>query len=185
MASQRQIAANRRNARKSTGPRSQRGKKRASRNAYRHGLAAGVLSCENLAHVVDRLARKILGDTDSQIAFAHARSAAEAALDLARVRHIKVALIECVAALANIGPRPEVDPVEMAWRYLKAMGSPAGRMRAPKRTEPPTTLPPPQPEASTEALRRALPSLMKLDRYERRAVSRRERALREIDNLRM
>jgi hypothetical protein len=33
MASERQIAANRRNARKSTGPRSGAGKKRASRNA--------------------------------------------------------------------------------------------------------------------------------------------------------
>ena len=42
MASERQIAANRRNAQKSTGPRSVEGKKRASRNAYRHGFAAGV-----------------------------------------------------------------------------------------------------------------------------------------------
>jgi len=38
MASERQIAANRRNARKSSGPHSGAGKKRASRNAYRHGL---------------------------------------------------------------------------------------------------------------------------------------------------
>jgi hypothetical protein len=142
-----------------------------------------MLSSENLARAVDQLACKILGDTDNPIPFAHARSAAEATLDLARVRHIKVALIECVAALANIDPLPEVDPVEMAWRYLKAMGSPDGRTRAPKRTEPPTALPPPQRDASTEALRRAFPSLMKLDRYERRAASRRERALREISNL--
>jgi hypothetical protein len=39
MASERQIAANRQNARKSTGPRSASGKKRASWNAYRHGLS--------------------------------------------------------------------------------------------------------------------------------------------------
>jgi hypothetical protein len=39
MASERQIAANRRNASKSAGPRSQSGKSRASRNAYRHGLS--------------------------------------------------------------------------------------------------------------------------------------------------
>jgi hypothetical protein len=42
MASERKIAANRRNAQKSTGPRSDAGKKRSSRNAYRPGLAAGV-----------------------------------------------------------------------------------------------------------------------------------------------
>ena len=38
MASKRQIAANRRNAAKSKGPRSETGKKRASHNAFRHGL---------------------------------------------------------------------------------------------------------------------------------------------------
>ena len=44
MASERQIAANRRNARKSTGPRSGAGRKRASRNAYRHGLTLNITS---------------------------------------------------------------------------------------------------------------------------------------------
>ncbi|MET4221764.1 uncharacterized protein (UPF0335 family) [Bradyrhizobium sp. LB14.3] len=40
MASDKQIAANRRNAARSTGPRSLPGKARSSRNALRHGLAA-------------------------------------------------------------------------------------------------------------------------------------------------
>jgi hypothetical protein len=44
MASEGQIAANRRNARKSTGPRSSGGRKRASRNAYRHGLTLSISS---------------------------------------------------------------------------------------------------------------------------------------------
>ena len=38
MASQRQIAANRENARRSTGPNTTPGKERAARNAFRHGL---------------------------------------------------------------------------------------------------------------------------------------------------
>ncbi len=40
MATERQIATNRLNAQKSTGPRTERGKRRTRRNAFRHGLTA-------------------------------------------------------------------------------------------------------------------------------------------------
>ncbi len=44
-----QLAANRRNARKSTGPRTGAGRKRSSKNALRHGLrAAGLFSSEDV-----------------------------------------------------------------------------------------------------------------------------------------
>jgi hypothetical protein len=42
-----QIAANRRNARKSTGPRTDAGKEAASGNALRHGMTARLLACED------------------------------------------------------------------------------------------------------------------------------------------
>ena len=51
MASEAQIIANRRNARKSTGPRSRKGKNAISQNAVKHGLMArqAVISSENRA----------------------------------------------------------------------------------------------------------------------------------------
>jgi hypothetical protein len=42
MATEKQIAANRKNAARSTGPRTMSGKKRSSKNALRHGLAASL-----------------------------------------------------------------------------------------------------------------------------------------------
>jgi hypothetical protein len=41
-----------------------------------------------------------------------------------------------------------------------------------------------EPERTVEAVRRALPELLKLDRYETRVVSRRDRAIREIAKIR-
>ena len=52
MASEKQIAANRANAKRSTGPKTAAGKQRSSRNAYRHGLFVadstdGVVDAQN------------------------------------------------------------------------------------------------------------------------------------------
>ena len=77
MASERQIAANRRNARKSTGPRSGAGKKRASRNAYRHGLTLSITSTAAFAKQLDKLVRKIAGDSEDAIVLERARAVAQ------------------------------------------------------------------------------------------------------------
>jgi hypothetical protein len=60
MATERQIAANRRNAQNSTGPRSRAGKKRVSRNSYRHGLSYGVAATTEFAKHVEEFGRKSL-----------------------------------------------------------------------------------------------------------------------------
>ena len=95
----------------------------------------------------------------SPIALAHARSAAEAILDLARARRMKVALIERIAALGELDPRPEFNPLEIAWLYLKAAGLPTRGIRAPKPIKSSVPIPPHEPDRSAEALRRALPEL--------------------------
>jgi hypothetical protein len=180
MATERQIAANRRNARKSTGPRSDAAKKRASRNAYRHGLASSAASCAATANWLEEFARKIAGDSTNEIILEHARGAAQAELDLARVRRVKVAVIQRVAALGALDPPPAFGALAAEMRYLKSILSARARPILPERIDPSATMPAQEPERTAEAVRRALPELLKLNRYESRAVARRDRAIREI-----
>jgi hypothetical protein len=99
MASQQQIEANRRNARKSTGPRSAAGKKRASRNALSHGLSRPMFGAE-FARAVEALASRILGDpgkANDQHALASARqiAAAEFEVESRRPRLLRIAEHPC------------------------------------------------------------------------------------------
>jgi hypothetical protein len=151
MASERQIAANRRNGNKSTGPRSASGKKRASHNAVRYGLTLRLSGAEFLRQI-DIRARQIAGNIADQIALESARDAAEAELELDRINRLKVALIERVAAFGKLKISEPVDPL------------------------PP--MPAEEPARSAEAVRRILPELLRLQRYESRAVTRRDRAIR-------
>jgi hypothetical protein len=122
MASERQIAANRRNASKSAGPRSQAGKSRASRNAYRHGLSRSISTNTAFAKQVETLAQEIAGDSDDGSVLDCARAVAEAELDLERIRQTKVALIERVRAFGGL-ERPEIcRSVTQIARFLKARG---------------------------------------------------------------
>src|SRR5262245_44289829 len=176
MTSERQIAANRRNARKSTGPRSGAGRKRASRNAYRHGLTLNISSTAAFAKQLDQLARKIAGNTDDAITLERAREIAQAELELARVRRAKVALIERASAFGELDP-PQLTVTQMI-RVLNAFDR--GRFIIPKPIDALATMPSQEPDRSAEAVRRVLPELRKLDRYERRAAAQRERAVRSL-----
>jgi hypothetical protein len=188
--SERQIAANRLNARKSTGPRSRAGKQRASRNAYRHGLSLSVNSNERVAKQIDELARQIVGDDEDAVCLQLARSVAEAQFALARIRQTKVALIERIRALGAFESGPELHlGVRECIRLAKEMF--AGRDPQPilsrefidaitLRAAPPAMRG--EPEGSAEAIRRMLRELIKLDRYERRAASRQHAAVQKLEH---
>ena len=96
MASEKQIAANRANALKSTGPRTAAGRAKSSRNAYRHGLSVPMAPDSGQ---VESLARTLAGETagedqpeaarEDQLEAARALAAAQ--LELKRIREAKVA----------------------------------------------------------------------------------------------
>ena len=177
MASEWQIAANRRNARKSTGPRSGAGRKRASRNAYRHGLTLNISSTAAFAKQLDRLARKIAGDTEDEIVLERARAFAQAELELARARRAKIALIERASAFGELDS-PQLTATRIG--HLNALL----RGRETKPIDGSAAMPSQEPERSAEAVRRVLPELRKLDRYERRAAAQRDRAVLELSDRR-
>ena len=178
VASERQIEANRRNASRSTGPRSAAGKKRVAHNAYRHGLSLSLPSSAATEKQIDKLSCKIVGHTKSEIILQYARDAAEAQLELEHIRKVKIALVERVLAFGALGPTVRFGSVTKALRHLKLVI--AGKALLGEPIDLLATLPSEEPERSAEALRRALPELIRLDRYEGRALGRRDNAIRRI-----
>jgi hypothetical protein len=148
MATERQIAANRRNARKSTGPRTAAGKARSSRNARRHGLRTPVAADPSAARDIQRLASVITGGSGEPIIRAWAERAAEAVVDLARIRATRITVA---------GERWDA--------HVAGSESPAAARAA-------------------RVVRRLVPQLAAIDRYERRALARRDKAFRIIERLR-
>lgn len=90
MTSTRRQAANRRNAQKSTGPTSERGKATSSLNALRHGLSAQSVHDAETNAWIDALAKELLGMSEGDDAAIHlARDAAEAEVQLQRIWSLK------------------------------------------------------------------------------------------------
>jgi hypothetical protein len=86
VSSARKIAANRANARGSTGPKTAQGRTRAARNALRHGLNVPIYSDPAITEELDMLAREIAGAEAHAEVRGLARGVAEAYFDLRRVR---------------------------------------------------------------------------------------------------
>jgi hypothetical protein len=181
MASERQLAANRANARKSTGPRSASGKKRASRNALKHGLNTP-MSGAAFAQETEALARQIAGNPKDRLRMLAARDAAAAQLELARVQRVVVALIERIAAFGRLERRKLFRTIrdETAWMALSCLGATLGKTQPKCAVDPLPAMPTDEPQRTAEAIRRALPSLLRLQRYEARAATRRDQAIRTL-----
>jgi hypothetical protein len=148
MTTERQIRANRENARLSTGPRTAEGKAQSSRSAFRHGLSIPVLAGSGpFSEEVEEFARRMVDGYSSPALLVSARRVAEAEVDLRRIRLVRSELLSTIAGGCSSG---------------SADYTIAPRRFAAKPSE-------------------LVQTLQRLDRYERRALSRRKLAVRTFD----
>ena len=85
--------ANRRNSRKSTGPKSASGKARSSKNALRHGLETPPSANPVFAQQIEDMARALAGEGADLDCLRCARRVAEAQYDVLRIRRIRDKLL--------------------------------------------------------------------------------------------
>jgi hypothetical protein len=179
MTSERKRQANRANAQASTGPKTASGKKRSALNARQHGLNMSVLHDPVLVKEVEVLARQFAGTSSSAEVLYCARRVAEAQVDLQRVRAYRLRYIRQALADPNfVGITAEELHVRLSirWIELERRGHfPAWGFAHLN----------PEPLEGPQKLATIFSDLVRhmsvLERYERRALSRRRLAIRDLD----
>ena len=123
MASEKQIAANRANAQKSTGPKTAAGRSKAGRNAFRHGLSLPVEIDGDVSAKIEALVEALVSnnlDTDRQLAIAEI---AQAHLELLQIRKVRTQMLAGTkleerpkgpAAVGGAGPLRTLCPHQAA-----------------------------------------------------------------------
>ncbi len=161
MTSERKIRTNRANSRASTGPKTARGRSHAAQNAIRHGLSRPVHSNPGFSEEVEALAQEITGTKGSEEIHELARRIAEAEIEWRRARHARHQLFS--EALSDTNASEELQR---------------------KQSLPVTYANQKVPDMLATILSEKARQLLALERYERRALSRRKFAIRVLDKLR-
>lgn len=207
MSSSRRLAANRANAQHSTGPRSGRGKAQSRLNALKHGLATPASAIPALAPTIAELTRRLAGanETDPAIWAAAAR-VAEAAVDVMRARCARTTLLDQMVqnpdflqAIPAAEPMPAYLPPykssSLKMRTQAIMNGTHDELAQSDRTRLKQYLDyaaeVQRVRHHNEDVKRKVTQhrsdwdrLDKLDRYERRALSRRRTAIRALEEAR-
>jgi hypothetical protein len=147
----------------------------------RHGLAASLAHNHARSEEVERLARAIAGKGSDPALLYYARTAAEAELEILRIRASRVALINHMAG-DRMTKTPQTKGVN--WKLFQLARAHPNTELAAKVEKTRQFLRPPipgEPERTTIAFAQAISQLAAHDHYERRALSRRKRALRALD----
>ena len=96
MATEKQIAANRANAQKSTGPKTAAGRLTSSRNAFRHGLSLPLRLDIATLEKADAIACLLTPDQADEEQLTAATEVAQAQLELLRIRAVRAELMSAV-----------------------------------------------------------------------------------------
>jgi hypothetical protein len=201
------IEANRRNGHKSRGPHTAAGKLRSSRNALRHGLATISRHNSECLPEIEHIAKALCEGNTDPLLFEQALIFAENDYILRCVRSEGLSAIERMrdpTATPFTKPREALARAQARFRQAKhayeqllaAKAKNAAINSKDRHPEPSPTNHPARGNGSSsesvrerkpivvrdefDAMRLALPDLKQLERYERRAWSRRKRAIRDF-----
>ena len=97
MTSAAKIEANRRNAQRSTGPRSKAGKARVARNSFKHGLSVAI-GADDFHAECEELVRAFEGELDSAKNWEQVSRFVEGQIEVLRVRRSKAELLNRAAS---------------------------------------------------------------------------------------
>lgn len=176
-----QIAANRMNARASTGPKTAAGKARAARNSCRHGLSLPVLQDPVLCKQAEPLATQIALPSEAREIRILARRVAEAQIDLMRIRLARDSAVS--RFLTDVAPPSlELNFWDLTWIVKESASLEYSPPKIAQTLEWPFAE---GDERLTMTIMGLLKTLCALNRYERRTLSRRKFALRELDAARI
>jgi hypothetical protein len=176
-----QIRANQANAKASTGPKTSAGARRSSANALRHGLSRPIDLDPALMAWVEALAREIAGADANNEIWDLAHLIAEAQVDLQRVRLARCRLL---SDKANDPYYESPAATRQNVRLLSSLLSSKAHNMPLAAIEPFMNWMSKGPEKDALVLLQEVRSLSALDRYERRALSRRKFAIRALDEAR-
>jgi hypothetical protein len=183
LTSDRQWRANRANAKASRGPKTKAGKARSARNAVRHGLSIPVCKEPSLSIQAEQIALKLAGPDPDESLLDRARAVGEAQVDLNRVRARRGALV------AQLLADPEYQPLSAYRNQLRKMRTIDRIQRILGKSfdlddiDGLIDLKPLEGDAKfATVVEDRVRELAALDRYERRAISKRKFAIRAFDS---